>query len=229
MIYWKPRGPEKNINVIDHYDQFLGRLVEAGLVFQQNFIIRSLEIGPDSKAYIGALVSLLQESALKESVLFGIPRLAKLIFELSWLDKYKSDVNPSCMCEYMMMNKKTRKISEFIEETREETQGIFRDNITGPIVSDDDGATKLRELEVDAAHHVRTECYPQSMLEIYKLSAMTLEFRQECGIHRVLQPLSAVDHTAEKRDRIELEHTIRHENQSHMILKAQSRWMPKTA
>lgn len=69
-IYWKPRGPEKNVNVID-YDRFVGRLVEGGFVFQQNFIIRSSEIGPDSKAYIGALVSLLQVTILCTYILIN--------------------------------------------------------------------------------------------------------------------------------------------------------------
>ena len=53
-----------------------------------------------------------------------------------------------------MMNKRTRKISKFIEETREETKGIFME-ITHPIIDNEYGR-KLRELDVDTADIVQT-------------------------------------------------------------------------
>lgn len=57
------------------------------------------------------------------------------------------------MCSvYVMMNKKTRKLSKFIEETREETKAVFMD--CDPII-DADGK-KLRELNFETADYVRT-------------------------------------------------------------------------
>ena len=41
-------------------DIFNGKLVKGGLVFQQKFLIRSYELGPDCKISIGALINLLQ-------------------------------------------------------------------------------------------------------------------------------------------------------------------------
>ena len=57
------------------------------------------------------------------------------------------------MCSvYVMMNKKTRKLSKFIEETREETKAVFMD--CDPII-DEDGR-KLRDLNFETADYVRT-------------------------------------------------------------------------
>lgn len=57
------------------------------------------------------------------------------------------------------MNKKTRRMSKFIEEVREEMKGIFMD-VTDPFLTmDDDGdinGRELKELEVDTAHNVQT-------------------------------------------------------------------------
>ena len=51
-----------------------------------------------------------------------------------------------------MMNKKTRKPSKFIEETREEIKEVSMD--CDPIVEEDD--TKLRNLNFETADYVRT-------------------------------------------------------------------------
>lgn len=42
------------------YDTFGGKLGQGGLVFQQNFSIRSYDLGPDGKATIGCLMERLQ-------------------------------------------------------------------------------------------------------------------------------------------------------------------------
>jgi fatty acyl-ACP thioesterase B len=41
-------------------DIFGGKLLQGGLVFQQNFLIRSYELGPDGKVSLMALVNRLQ-------------------------------------------------------------------------------------------------------------------------------------------------------------------------
>ncbi|XP_060670494.1 palmitoyl-acyl carrier protein thioesterase, chloroplastic-like [Ziziphus jujuba] len=135
------------------------------------------------------------------------------------------------------MNKKTRKLSKFIEEIREEMQGIFMD-ITDPIIGDEYGKN-LRELDADTADIVRTGLVsaPDSILETHKLSAMTLEFWKECGMNSCLQSLSALATKDELPHRstqnykgveLELDHTIRLENQPQILLKGRTIWLPKT-
>nr|XP_048324626.1 palmitoyl-acyl carrier protein thioesterase, chloroplastic-like [Ziziphus jujuba var. spinosa] len=158
------------------------------------------------------------------------------------------------------MNKKTRKLSKFIEEIREEMQGILMD-ITDPIIGDEYGKN-LRELDADTADIVRTglvptwsdldfnqhvnhvkyinwilESAPDSILETHKLSAMTLEFWKECGMNSCLQSLSALATKDELPHRstqnykgveLELDHTIRLENQPQILLKGRTIWLPKT-
>ncbi|WCJ29727.1 Palmitoyl-acyl carrier protein thioesterase chloroplastic [Euphorbia peplus] len=59
MLDWKPRRSD----MLD--DPFgLGRIVQDGLVFRQNFSIRSYEIGADRTASIETLMNHLQETAL---------------------------------------------------------------------------------------------------------------------------------------------------------------------
>ncbi|ERN06084.1 hypothetical protein AMTR_s00142p00112300 [Amborella trichopoda] len=55
---WKPRRPE----LVDAFG--FGRIVQDGLVFSQNFSIRSYEIGADKTASIETLMNHLQETAL---------------------------------------------------------------------------------------------------------------------------------------------------------------------
>ena len=51
-----------------------------------------------------------------------------------------------------MMNKKTRKLSKLIEETREELKAVLMD--CDPIIEEDD--TKLRDLNSETADYIRT-------------------------------------------------------------------------
>ncbi|KAJ6819828.1 palmitoyl-acyl carrier protein thioesterase, chloroplastic-like [Iris pallida] len=61
LLDWKPRRPD----VIAADAAFgLGRIVHGGLVFRQNFSIRSYEIGADRTASIETLMNHLQETAL---------------------------------------------------------------------------------------------------------------------------------------------------------------------
>ncbi|MFS7945044.1 putative oleoyl-[acyl-carrier-protein] hydrolase [Helianthus anomalus] len=61
MLEWKTKRPD----MIADMDPFgLGRIVQDGLVFRQNFSIRSYEIGADRTASIETLMNHLQETAL---------------------------------------------------------------------------------------------------------------------------------------------------------------------
>lgn len=59
MLDWKPRRPDM---LVDPFG--LGKIVQDGLVFRQNFSIRSYEIGADRTASIDTLMNHLQETAL---------------------------------------------------------------------------------------------------------------------------------------------------------------------
>ncbi|KAK8660114.1 hypothetical protein V6N13_051048 [Hibiscus sabdariffa] len=59
MLDWKPRRPDM---VIDPFG--IGKIVQDGLVYSQNFSIRSYEIGADRTASIETLMNHLQETAI---------------------------------------------------------------------------------------------------------------------------------------------------------------------
>ncbi|KAK3028087.1 hypothetical protein RJ639_039378 [Escallonia herrerae] len=59
MLDWKPKRPDM---LVDPFG--LGRIVQDGFVYRQNFSIRSYEIGADQTASIETLMNHLQETAL---------------------------------------------------------------------------------------------------------------------------------------------------------------------
>uniref|UniRef100_A0A6I9RFT3 Acyl-[acyl-carrier-protein] hydrolase n=2 Tax=Elaeis guineensis var. tenera TaxID=51953 RepID=A0A6I9RFT3_ELAGV len=59
LLDWKPRRPDMLTDAFS-----LGKIVQDGLVFRQNFSIRSYEIGADRTASIETLMNHLQETAL---------------------------------------------------------------------------------------------------------------------------------------------------------------------
>ncbi|CAN0900819.1 Palmitoyl-acyl carrier protein thioesterase, chloroplastic [Linum grandiflorum] len=64
---WKPKRPDM---LIDPFG--LGRIVQDGFVFRQNFSIRSYEIGADRSASIETLMNHLQETALNHVKTAGL-------------------------------------------------------------------------------------------------------------------------------------------------------------
>ncbi|KAB2072253.1 hypothetical protein ERO13_A07G003000v2 [Gossypium hirsutum] len=67
MLDWKPRRPDM---LIDPFG--IGRIVQDGLVFRQNFSIRSYEIGADRTASIETLMNHLQETAINHCKSAGL-------------------------------------------------------------------------------------------------------------------------------------------------------------
>ncbi|KAJ6381846.1 hypothetical protein OIU77_030495 [Salix suchowensis] len=67
MLDWKPKRPDM---LIDPFG--IGRIVQDGLVFRQNFSIRSYEIGADRTASIETLMNHLQETALNHVKTAGL-------------------------------------------------------------------------------------------------------------------------------------------------------------
>lgn len=69
MLEWKTKRPD----MLSDLDPFgLGRIVQDGLVFRQNFSIRSYEIGADRTASIETLMNHLQETALNHVKTAGL-------------------------------------------------------------------------------------------------------------------------------------------------------------
>ncbi|RDX67883.1 Palmitoyl-acyl carrier protein thioesterase, chloroplastic [Mucuna pruriens] len=64
---WKPRRPDM---LVDPFG--IGKIVQDGLVFRQNFSIRSYEIGADKTASIETLMNHLQETALNHVKTAGL-------------------------------------------------------------------------------------------------------------------------------------------------------------
>ncbi|PKA63436.1 Palmitoyl-acyl carrier protein thioesterase, chloroplastic [Apostasia shenzhenica] len=67
LLDWKPRRPDMLADAFG-----LGKIVEDGLAFRQNFSIRSYEIGADRTASIETLMNHLQETALNHVRIAGL-------------------------------------------------------------------------------------------------------------------------------------------------------------
>ncbi|KAF7806334.1 palmitoyl-acyl carrier protein thioesterase, chloroplastic-like [Senna tora] len=67
MLDWKPKRPDM---LMDPFG--IGKIVQDGLVFRQNFSIRSYEIGADRTASIETLMNHLQETALNHVKTAGL-------------------------------------------------------------------------------------------------------------------------------------------------------------
>ncbi|KAK2450995.1 palmitoyl-acyl carrier protein thioesterase, chloroplastic [Trifolium repens] len=68
MLDWKPRRSDDML--VDPFG--IGKIVQDGLVFRQNFSIRSYEIGADKTASIDTLMNHLQETALNHVKTAGL-------------------------------------------------------------------------------------------------------------------------------------------------------------
>ncbi|KAJ6839549.1 palmitoyl-acyl carrier protein thioesterase, chloroplastic-like [Iris pallida] len=67
LIDWKPRRPDMLTDMFG-----LGKIIENGLAYRQNFSIRSYEIGADQTASIETLMNHLQETALNHAKCAGL-------------------------------------------------------------------------------------------------------------------------------------------------------------
>ncbi|XP_041008110.1 palmitoyl-acyl carrier protein thioesterase, chloroplastic-like isoform X2 [Juglans microcarpa x Juglans regia] len=312
MLDWKPRRPDM---LIDPFG--LGRIVQDGLVFRQNFSIRSYEIGADRTASIETLMNHLQETALnhvkgagllgdgfgstpemcKKNLIWVVTRmqvvvdryptwdinfLGTLVCLVSLIYYHRGDVvqvdtwvSPSgkngmrrdwvlldsktgktltrASSVWVMMNKQTRRLSKIPEEVRGEIEPYFTDTV--PVVEED--SRKLQKLDDNTADYVRTglsprwsdldvnlhvnnvkyigwilEGAPLPILESYELSAMTLEYRRECGKDNVLQSLTAVSGSGVGNlgtlADMECQHLLRLENGAE-IVRGRTSWRPKHA
>ncbi|XP_062197770.1 palmitoyl-acyl carrier protein thioesterase, chloroplastic-like [Phragmites australis] len=258
LLDWKPKKPDMLVDTFG-----FGRIVQDGLVFRQNFLIRSYEIGADRTASIETLMNHLQETALNHVKTAGLlgdgfgatPEMSKrnliwvvskiqLIVEQypSWGDMVQVDTWVAASGKngkrrdwhirdynsgrtilkatsvWVMMNKKTRRLSKMPDEVRAEIGPYYNghsvitdeqsEKLTKPGNKIDGDATKQfirkgltpRWSDLDVNQHVNNVKYigwilestPISILEKHELASMTLDYRKECGRDSVLQSLTMV-------------------------------------
>ncbi|WOG92605.1 hypothetical protein DCAR_0311878 [Daucus carota subsp. sativus] len=291
MLDWKPKRPDM---LTDPFG--LGSIVQNGMVFRQNFSIRSYEIGADRTASVETLMNHLQETALnhvKNAGLLGdgfgsTPEMCKkkLIWVVTkmqvmvdryptWGDVVQVDtwVAPSgkngmrrdwLLRDYntgeiltratscwVMMNKKTRKLSKLPDEVRAEIGNYFVD--TPPIVDED--SRRLPKLTDSNADYIRTgltprwsdldinqhvnnvkyvgwilESAPLPVVESHELASMTLEYRRECTRDSVLDSLTSVIGNGlgdlATFGQVECQHLLRLKDGAE-IVKGRTEWRPK--
>ncbi|MED6183930.1 hypothetical protein PIB30_042477 [Stylosanthes scabra] len=214
MLDWKP----KRSDVVS--DPFgIGRIVQDGLAFRQNFSIRSYEIGADKTASIETLMNHLQLTCIcfrgdVVQVDTWVSASGKNGMRRDWIirDANTGEILTRASSVWVMMNKVTRRLSKIPEEVRQEIESYFVDS--PPVVEEDN--RKLSKLD-DTAGHIRRglsprwsdldvnqhvnnvkyigwllESAPQAILESHELRVMTLEYRRECGKDSVLDSLTDV-------------------------------------
>ncbi|KAF3791158.1 Palmitoyl-acyl carrier protein thioesterase [Nymphaea thermarum] len=148
---------------------------------------------------------------------------------------------------WVMMNKKTRRLSKIPDEVRGEIGPYFVQD--GPII-DEDGR-KLPKLDDSTAGHIRTglmprwydldvnqhvnnvkyigwilESAPISILESHELAGITLEYRRECGRDSVLQSLTNVSCDEGGTAGMECTHLLRLEDGAE-IVRGRTEWRAK--
>ncbi|CAL0307145.1 unnamed protein product [Lupinus luteus] len=291
MLDWKPKRPDM---LIDPFG--IGKIVQDGMVFRQNFSIRSYEIGADRTASIETVMNHLQETALNHVKTAGLlgdgfgstPEMCKknLIWVVTrmqvavdryptWGDVVQVDTWVSASgkngmrrdwllrnCKtgeiltrassiWVMMNKLTRRLSKIPAEVREEIGSYFVNS--SPILEEDN--RKLPKLDDSTADYIRPglsprwndldvnqhvnnvkyigwilESAPQSILESHELSAMTLEYRRECGRDSVLQSLTSISGAGvgnlAHSGHVECKHLLRLEDGAE-IVRGRTEWRPK--
>ncbi|XWS17207.1 hypothetical protein CRYUN_Cryun33cG0048600 [Craigia yunnanensis] len=293
MLDWKPRRPDM---LIDPFG--IGRIVQDGLVFSQNFSIRSYEIGADRTASIETLMNHLQETAInhcrsagllgdgfgatpemcKKNLIWVVTRMQVVVdryptwgdvvqvdtwvsasgkngMRRDWLvsDSKTGEILTRASSVWVMMNKLTRRLSKIPEEVRGEIEPYFMNSV--PVVAED--SRKLVKLDdsraeyvckgltpkwsdLDVNQHVNNVKYigwilesaPLPVLETHELSAMTLEYRRECGRDSVLQSLTAISDSDVENlvnfGEIECQHLLRLEDGAE-IVRGRTQWRPKYA
>ncbi|KAJ0030926.1 hypothetical protein Pint_13106 [Pistacia integerrima] len=293
MLDWKPRRSDM---LIDPFG--IGRIVQDGLMFRQNFSIRSYEIGADRTASIETLMNHLQETALnhvktagllgdgfgstpemcKKNLIWVVTRMQVVVDRYpTWGDVVEVDTWVSASgkngmrrdwlvrdCKtgetltrassvWVMMNKKTRRLSKLPDEVRGEIEPYF---VNSDAVVDED-SRKLPKLDDNTADYVRRglsprwsdldvnqhvnnvkyigwilESAPQAILESHELASMALEYRRECGKDSVLQSLTAVSGSDVGNlgyfGSAECQHMLRLEDGAE-IVRGRTEWRPKYA
>ncbi|XXG63737.1 hypothetical protein AAC387_Pa05g1852 [Persea americana] len=173
-----------------------------------------------------------------------------------WLvrDSQTGEILTRATSVWVMMNKRTRRLSKIPEEVRGEIGPFFIENVA--IIEEDN--RKLQKLHENTADNVRRgltprwsdldvnqhvnnvkyigwilESAPGSILESHELSCMTLEYRRECGKDSVLQSMTAVSGGGSAaggspESSVECDHLLQLEGGPEVV-RGRTEWRPKSA
>ncbi|XP_023514527.1 palmitoyl-acyl carrier protein thioesterase, chloroplastic-like [Cucurbita pepo subsp. pepo] len=176
-------------------------------------------------------------------------------YRRNWIarDKKSGKVLIRAICFYVLMNKRTRKLSKFCEELKEEMNPFFLDS--HPILEEDNIVSQKLHLhqhdcthaslvtrlsDLDMNQHINNASYinfvlegtPRSVLENYQLSGITIKYLKECSVDQQLQSLSVplendvVNGTPFIKDKdIKLHHSILSDGIE--LVRAKTVWTPK--
>ncbi|KAI3524549.1 hypothetical protein L1887_03207 [Cichorium endivia] len=153
---------------------------------------------------------------------------------------------------WVMMNRKTRKLSKFPNEIQAEKEKYFVN--TPPIVEQDTVTWSKRDAttedhickgllprwsDLDFNQHVNNvkyigwilESVPKNILENYEIDNITLEYYRECTKDSVVQSVTSIlaNHNGEIADDdvVHCQHLLQFEISGGDIMKARTRWRPK--
>ncbi|KAI3929766.1 hypothetical protein MKX01_025934 [Papaver californicum] len=158
---------------------------------------------------------------------------------------------------WILMNKKTRKLSKIPEEVRGELEpfqvkGELGSYFANHRIPEGRKLSKLHDntadfvqaglttrlSDLDVHQHVNFSKYigwilenaPPSILESHELYDMDLAFRRECGVGNVLKSLTAVvggSSFIEAGGIIECDHMLQLENNGYEVMRGRTKWRPK--
>ncbi|EEE57469.1 hypothetical protein OsJ_07709 [Oryza sativa Japonica Group] len=215
LLDWKPKKPDMLVDTFG-----FGRIIQDGMVFRQNFMIRSYEIGADRTASIETLMNHLQETALNHVRTAGLlgdgfgatPEMSKrnLIWVVSkiqllveqypaWGDMVQVDTWVAAAGKNgMRRDWHVRDYNSGRTILRATSVWVMMHKKTRRLSKMPD---EPRWGDLDVNQHVNNVKYigwilevsaPISVLEKHELASMTLDYRKECGRDSVLQSLTTV-------------------------------------
>ncbi|XP_057534155.1 acyl-[acyl-carrier-protein] hydrolase FATB2, chloroplastic-like isoform X2 [Amaranthus tricolor] len=249
-------------HMLNNFDQSVNYGVEKRrftldeYVVSQNFLVRLYELDIHQKASLEALLNYTQETGLnlfQSSGLvvegFGVSK-EMTSRNLIWvIGRMQVEVNSYPLCEFLMINEKTRRLSKIPEEIKAKGDPYVRDYLDPLPSNKDDKLRKLLKLEEDQADHILRGIKPlwfdldpnqhvnnakyiswilegtsEAVRENYELAAITLEYRRECGRDSVLNSLSASSNDVPH----EFNHLLCLEN-GNEVARARTLWRNKSA
>ncbi|KAI3524550.1 hypothetical protein L1887_03208 [Cichorium endivia] len=131
---------------------------------------------------------------------------------------------------WVMMNKKTRKLSRFPNEVRTILEQYFMD--TPPIVVQNTGTWSEREDNFDEHICKGLKSVPKTVMGKYEIDSMTLEYYRECTKDSVLQSITSilVNRNGEIGNfDVDCQHLLQHEKGggNGNVMKGTTRWRLK--
>ncbi|ONK56157.1 uncharacterized protein A4U43_C10F4730 [Asparagus officinalis] len=157
---------------------------------------------------------------------------------------------------WVIMNRKTRRLSKIPEQVREEVKPFFLDR---KILSQNGDDYKIDKLDEATAKHIRSglaprwndmdvnqhvnnvkyigwilESVPLNILEHYHLTSMTLEYRRECNQSNLLESLTTIETREELESKssskgdLRSTHLLRLEEDKKEVVRATAEWQAKS-